>query len=236
MKIKSSLVVFQKDKLSMWYGIITGTWRQTCSQFILNTHKLKSIPRPSLLGRFSDAIVQNKFSIWMTTWLSKLLDPFLRRLSFFLKSSPGILGHQCVTIDCSVPSVHAVSYLRALWLTAYQHCPWIQYFHLLSTSQLRTRRQLTCAPFNSFSALGVWRSVSLCLPFVSRKFTVTTLNFDQFDKAGQFCCVFLLLNYYFFHSIGNPFVARDIIIISAMQFVNSYIFNQHLLCQVVQCW
>ena len=134
---------------------------------------------------------------------------------FILKSSPGILGHQCVTTDCSVLSVHALSFLRALWLTAYQHCPWIQYVHLPSTSQIFTCLWKFCLWITSnsstdllalrlsFSALGVWRSVSLCLPaFVSRKFTVTTLNFDQFDKAGQFCCVFLFLNYHFFTQLG----------------------------------
>ena len=85
--------------------------------------------------------------------------------------------------------------------------------------QLRTR-QLTCAPFNIFSAPRVWVPFLLCLPFV----WVVHCNYVEFPpiRQSRFClCVLFII--FFFHLIGNPFVARDIII-SAMAFVNSYIW------------
>lgn len=91
----------------------------------------------------------------------------------FFKSSPGILGRQRFTIDCSVISGHILSFLRALLL------------HISIILKL--------------SAPRVWRSVSSLSVFCPWIVTVTTLNFNQFDKPG-FVCVFL-----FFHLIWASF-------------------------------
>ena len=140
----------------MWYGIITGTWRRLGlgfrvrvrvrirDMFTIHTRfNLKSIPRPFFLGRFSDAIVQNKFSIWMTTWrsqpsiLSFAVFPFFKVKSRYLRSSTFYS--------------RLVSYLRSRSLlfegslTTYQHCPWIEYFHIPSTI---ARSSLVCENFS----------------------------------------------------------------------------------------